>query len=217
MPTETNPAGATPAVAGATPTQTTPVSPAAAALETQAPPATGEPEGLGDAGKRAIDRMKAERDAAVEADKAKLKRIEELENASRTDQEKAIALARKEAKDEATATYQAQVRQARVEAALAGAGVEPSLIDLATNAGEFAKLKVTDDGKVEGLAEAIDKLKKDRPALFKAPTSAGTADGGTRGAPGLTREALAKMSSAEINALWAQDNGAAVGRAMSGK
>lgn len=213
---ETATAGATPAAAGATPTQTTPVSPAAAAPEPPAAPATGEPEVLGDAGKRAIDRMKAERDAAVEAGRADKKRIDELENASRTDQEKAIAKARQEASDEVTGKYQAQVRQARVEAALAAAGVEPSLIDLATNAGEFAKLKVTDDGKVEGLTEAIAALKKDRPALFKAPVAPGTADGGTRGAPGLTREALKKMSSAEVNALWAQDGGVTVTRVMSG-
>lgn len=203
MPEATTPAGATPAVPDATSSQTTPVSPAAGSPATAATaPATGDTDGLRDEGKRAIDRMKAERDAAVAAATEAKGEAEALRNASRTDQEKAIAEARKEAAAEVTGKFQAQVRQARVESALTAAGIEPTLLDLAAKSDEFAKLKVTDDGKVEGLAEAIEALKKDRPALFKSPVTPGTADGGTRGTTALTREQIASMSTDEINARW---------------
>ncbi len=196
-------AGATPAAAGATPVQTTPVSPAPATAPASAPPATGDPDALGDGGKRALE---AERTARREAD-AKFSALQQefdtLKAAGQTDQEKAIALARKEASEEVLTRVQSQVRMARVEAALVGAGVEPTLLDLAARADEFTKLKVTDDGSVTGLADAVKALKEARPALFKAPVAPGTADGGARGSgTGLTMEQIKGMTPDQINDRW---------------
>lgn len=85
---ETPSAGATPAAAGATPTQTTPVSPAPATPATT--PATGAPDVLGEGGMRALE---AERTKAAEADrraKAAEKELADFKAASLTDAEKAI-------------------------------------------------------------------------------------------------------------------------------
>lgn len=194
-----------PAAGGATPPQSPPASPAAdQPPAAPAPPATGDPDALGESGKRALESERTARKAAETAAKAATDELTALKAEGLTAQEKAIAQARKEATAEVTGTFHAQLRQARVESALAAAGIEPSLLDLAAKAGEFAALKVKDDGTLEGLAEAIEALKKARPALFKAPATPGTADGGTRGQPGLTREAIAKMKPEEINARWSE-------------
>lgn len=209
MANETASAGATPAAGGATPPQSPPAghgtAPAAAAPTAASDlPATGDStDALGEPGKRALESERRARKAAEDAHKAASDELAALKAAGQTDQEKAIAQARKEAAAEVTGTFQAQLRLARVEAALTAAGIEPSLLDLAAKAGEFASLKITDDGRVEGLDDAIAALKKDRPALFKAPVAGGgTADGGTRGQPALTKEAIAKMTPDQINANW---------------
>lgn len=202
VPNNDTSAGATPAVEGATPSQTTPVSPAAgAAPTTAATPATGDAD-LGEGGKSALQKERqAARDATARADAAE-KELSDLKAAGQSDSEKAIAKARKEGADEVLTRVQTQVRSARVESALLAAGVDPSLLDLAARADEFTGLKVTDDGAVEGLADAIKTLKTARPVLFKAAPTAGTNDGGVRGQPGLTREAIEKMKPDEINARW---------------
>ncbi|HUV09936.1 MAG TPA: hypothetical protein VMX12_03090 [Acidimicrobiia bacterium] len=165
-------AGATPAAVGATPTQT------AAADATPEAPATGT-EALGEAGTRAL---KAEREAA----KAALKRAEQAEKdlealklAGASEAEKAIAAAKAEGAASATGKYQAIVRRSEVRAALAAAGISPSVLDLAAKADEFGALTVTDDGAVEGLDGAITAFRAERPDLFKTPVQAGTADLGT--------------------------------------
>ena len=74
----TSPAGATPAAGGATPPQTPPAASAPAPTPQAQPAAVPAPDpsapddalGLGDAGKRALDAMKAERNAAIAASKA---------------------------------------------------------------------------------------------------------------------------------------------------
>ncbi len=173
-----------PVAGGATPPQT-PAQPAAPTSGGTGTPATGDPDGLGDAGKQAL---KAEREAraTAERDRNEFKRqLEELQNASKSDQEKAIIAARKEGAAEVLGKYEAAVRRSEVRAALSGAGISTSLLDLAVNAAEFSSLKVTDGGDVEGLAEAVAAFKKAKPDLFaKATAGNGAAPdfgGGPRG------------------------------------
>lgn len=188
-------AGATPAAAGATPAQTTPVSPApAASPAAAAAPATGDAD-LGEGGQSALRKERqAARDASDRADRAE-QELASLKAAGQSDQEKALEQARREARSETSTQFQALIRAARVEAALSAAGVDPQLLDLAVPADEFAKLKVTEEGTVEGLHDAVEALRKARPALFAKPAAAaGTADGGTRGAPTTTKEQVEAWS-----------------------
>jgi hypothetical protein len=182
---ETASAGATPVAGGATPLQTP--SPATATPETT-DSATEFPEGLGDPGKQALTRMKQERDAARrEAADAK-KRADELETAGKSEHERAVADAKKEGATEATGKYVAMVRASSVKAALLTAGVDPSLVELAARADQFASLKVTDEGDVEGLEQAVDAFKRSTPNLFakpKPPTDAGLGPRGTAAAGGV--------------------------------
>lgn len=201
MPDNDSSAGATPAAGGATPPQSPPAPPAAGSAPPATPPtppATDDTAALGEPGKRALDAMKAERDAAKrEAADAK-KRADDLELASKSDTDKAIAQAKKDGADEVTAKWSAQVRRAEVKAALTAEGINPSALDWGTTAPEFASLKVSDDGEVEGLAEAIKAVKASKPDLFTKPGTAGTADGGARGSrSGLTREVIAAMTPEE--------------------
>lgn len=177
---ETPVAGATPVVGGATPPQT-PVQPAAAAPGASGEPATGYPDGLGDAGKRALDDMKAAKKAAEAQAKTALEELEKLRAATATDAEKAIAQARKEGATEVLGKAQAQIRRSEVRAALSAAGLSGTLVDLASRADEFASLKVSDDGEVEGLNSAVDAFKKAQPDLFRTTTAAPRPGGGDSG------------------------------------
>lgn len=192
----TIPAGATPAAGGATPPQTLPVASAPAPIP-QAQPASipnpdpsapGVPEGLGDAGKRALDAMKAERNAAIAASKAAERELEQLKTASLSESEKAIAAARKAGADEVTERLHARVRRAEVKLALARAGAVPSLIEDLANAAEFAALKVDDTDQVTGLDEALKGHRTRVPDAYRAAATAGpgSVDGGAR-APGAPR------------------------------
>lgn len=167
---------ATGIVAGAMPVQTSPAPPAAATPPDA--PATGD--ALGDPGKKALDAMKAERNAAVNAAKAAEAELEKLRLTTATDFEKAIAAARKEGADTVIELANAKVRRSEVRAALATAGINASVLDLATKADEFAALKVNDTGEVEGLADAIKAFKTAKADLFKAPVAPASADGGNR-------------------------------------
>jgi len=177
-------AGATPAVPGATPGQT-PAQPAPATPAVPAAPATGDEDGLGDAGKRAL-RSERELRAAAERERDDFrKRLEELENASKSDHEKALAQAKRDGAAEVADRYQAAIRRSEVRAALVAAGAPASVVDLAARADQFSSLKVTDDGEVTGLAEAVEAFRKAMPDLFAKPAAPRGADfgGGPRGAP----------------------------------
>jgi hypothetical protein len=180
-------AGATPVAGGATPPQT-PAQPAAPTTPaTPAAPATGDDDGLGEPGKRAI-RAERERAAAAERERDELKqRLEDLENSSKTEHEREVAQAKKDGAAEALTKVQAQVRRSEVRAALSGAGVSGAMLDLASKADEFTTLKVTDEGVVQGLDQAIADFKKAMPDLFKAQPAGGGKPpdfgGGPRGTP----------------------------------
>lgn len=143
--------------------------------------------------------MKAERDAARQAAADAKRRADDLELATKSDAEKAIAQAKQEGAAEVTAKWSDAVRRAEVKAALTVAGINSSLLDWATSAPEFASLKVSESGEVEGLADAIKAVKAAKPDLFTKPGTSGTADGGARpnGGATFTRESIAKMSPAE--------------------
>lgn len=178
-------AGATPAAGGATPPQT-PAQPAAATPAAASSPAMGGDEAaLGDAGKRALQ---AERDARAiairERDELKA-RLEELENASKSDHEKAIAQAKRDGAAEVTGRYENTIRVLAVRSALAAAGVNPAFVDLASRADVFTALKVNGEGEVQGIDDAVKALRDATPDLFvpksqQRPTDFG---GGPRGAP----------------------------------
>lgn len=179
-------AGATPVVAGAMPAQNPPAVPVAAPPTTDAS-ATDYPEGLGDAGKQALDRMKAAaRDAESRAKKAE-KALADIQTASQSESEKAIAAARLEGATEATAKADARVRRAEVRAALTAAGC--SAVDIVAKADEFAALEVDDEGNVLGLDKAVTAVKAANAALFGARRPTGSADAGSTtsaGAPQTT-------------------------------
>lgn len=183
-------AGATPAAPGATPGQTDPAQPAAApttpAAPATTPPATDGTDALGDAGKRALDAMKAERNAANDRAKAATEELERIKAASLSEGEKAIAEAKKTGATEAASKLTSRIRTTEARAALITAGAVPSLVDLAVKADEFANVKVSDDGEVSGLEEAVAAFKKAHPDVFakSAAPGPGSADQGPRGGTG---------------------------------
>jgi hypothetical protein len=167
MPDTTTPtAGATPVEPGATPGQSAPA-------QSDAAPATGTDEPLGDAGKGALQaERKAARDAVKRAEAAE-RELEALRTASLSDHEKAIAAARKEGSDEASARADAIVRRSEVRRVLAQAGcIDPSAIDLSS----FSGLAVGEDGEVDGVERAVTAYRAAHPALFAARRPAGSAD-----------------------------------------
>lgn len=168
----------------------------------------GEQQGgdgaLGDAGKKALDAMKAERNTArqelrdVRAQLAELQA--QVEAQGRPPEEQALEAARREAREAAMQEANARLVAAEIRAAAAGKLNDPQdalrLLDLSS-------FDVAGDGTIdaEAIGEAIDDLVKKKPYL--APQRAGfggSADGGTRNADAsggkgqLSREELAGMS-----------------------
>lgn len=91
----------------------------------QQQPATGEhpvdgEDKLGDAGKQALDRMKAERNEEAKQRRALQKELEELRAATQSEQEKALATARKEGESAARAAIAPRLVAAEFKAASAG-------------------------------------------------------------------------------------------------
>lgn len=164
---ETPSTGATPAAAGATPTQTTPVSPAPEPTPATTTPATGDTDALGEAGKRAI---KAERDAAKAAQEAlrvAQTELETLRAAGLSESEKAVKEATNAATAAERAKWQTSIRAVRVEAALRVAGAtNETLLDLALRSDLISALKVDEAGKVTDLDKAVEQMKKDIPEMF---------------------------------------------------
>ena len=177
----TIPAGATPAAGGATPPQTPPAASAPVptpqvqptAVPAPDPAAPDDSSGLGDAGKRALDAMKAERNAAIAAPKAAERQLEQIKAASLSESEKAIAAARNAGADEVTERLNARIRRAEMKLALARACAVSSLIEDPANAAEFAALVVDDADHVAGLNDAIKAHKARVPDAYRPPTSPG--------------------------------------------
>jgi hypothetical protein len=136
---------------------------------------------LGDAGKKALDAMKAERNEA----KAEAKRFADEFAALRAqvegrEAEHAATLAAQAVKDEALSAANQRILKAEVRAQAASKLNDPkdALLYL-----DLSGFEVGEDGEVDGdaVAAAIDKLITDKPYLAAQGTRfKGEADGGTR-------------------------------------
>lgn len=140
-------------------------------------PAEGE-DALGDKGKQALDRMKAQKAAERTKRLAAEARIKELEAASKPEDADRI---RAEAKAEAMGEANARLVRAEVRAAAAGKLTDPGdalqFIDL-------TQFEVDADGNVDesDIADAIEDLLKNKPYLAAqgGKRFQGSGDGGAR-------------------------------------
>lgn len=186
-------AGVTPADPGATP-QTT------EGTNETAQPATGEAEGLGEGGKAAIAaERKAAREALKRAEAAE-KELEKLRTASLSEQEKALAEARKAGAQEAQQAASVRVRKAEVRRSLTAAGIQATELELAALSPDFGDLTVGEAGDIEGLEEAVTAFRAAHPSLFAKPVPTGSADGGVRGKTTLTLDEIRRMTQAQYEA-----------------
>lgn len=141
-------------------------------------------EALGDAGKKALDAMKAKWHAERDARKALEARIAELEGGKRPEPGKSDADMR--------------VLRAEIKAAAVGKLADP------TDAYKFLDLDALDADDTDAIAKAIDALLEAKPYLAakSGPRFQGTGDGGAAGIkpalPQLTREDLKNMTPAQI-------------------
>lgn len=163
---------------------TTPPAPAA-------DPTVDEP--LGDAGKRALDAERAARKEADKRLKAMEAELDKLREAQMSEQERAVAEARREGAAEASAAVQARLFAAEAKVAAAGRVADPTLLadpDVARKLLGLDTIPVTPDGDIdsEAISGAIDRLLQERPFLAATsgatppPKPTGSADGGARGA-----------------------------------
>ena len=134
---------------------------------------------LGDAGKAALD---AERRARRDAER-KLKeataQLQALQDAGKTDLEK--ALARAEAAEKERDTYRSELTGRERAATLAAAARDAHAVNPDLVASLLAgRVNWDEDGTAAGVTEALDALRKSDPYLF-APVDAGTRDAATTG------------------------------------
>lgn len=177
---------------------------------TEEPTATEPVEGedqLGDAGKKALDRMKADKKAAQETAKAAQAELAALKAqlAEATARGDAVADVEKvvEAKAaEIAAQYQAKVAAAEIKAAAVGKVID---VDLVASLPEFNPTNfLTESGEVDQVkvAEAIDGLVTSKPYLAAQGQGVkGAGDGGARNGSTpsqLTRTDLSRMTPEEI-------------------
>ena len=178
-------------------------------IETEQPIEPTEPESdaLGDAGKKALDAMKAERNAAktlARETQAELDRFKaEAALKDRPAEEQALEQARTEAKQEATKAANVRILRSELKAAAKGKLADPTDAALYINLDDF---DVSDDGEVDSasLEEAIDDLLTHKPHLAAASQRRfeGDGDQGARGKSAkvqqLTRSDLQNMTPEEI-------------------
>lgn len=179
-------------------------------VDSATPPAApeGNPPGseaLGDAGKKALDAMKAERNAAKAEAKAVAEELAALKAAAEGRQaEHAAALAAREVEAAALAKANDRILKAEIRAAAAAKLADPAdalrFLDLSA-------FEVGADGDVDGsaVASAIDALISSKPYLAaQGKRFQGEADGGARndssGPSQLTRADMARMTPAQIDA-----------------
>jgi hypothetical protein len=177
-------------------------------VEPTAEPIEGESD-LGDAGKKALDAMKSQRNAATKEAKEARAELEKF----RTDaalkdkpaEEQALETARAEARAEATKSANTRILKSELKAAATGKLADPTDAALYINLDDF---DVNDDGDVDtdALTEAIDALLSRKPHLAAggARKFEGAADQGAKGkapkATQVTQAELDGMSLAQINA-----------------
>lgn len=138
--------------------------------------ATDSTEALGDAGKQALDRMKAERNEAKKEAQALRKEVEEIRKSSMSEAEKAVAEA--EARGRQAATSEFGTRLAKSDFIAAAARRNPAFDAKAViddlNLARF----VADDGEPD--TKAIEAAVQ---RLVPEPNGAPSFDGGARTSP----------------------------------
>lgn len=149
---------------------------AAAAEAAASAAAAQEAADLGDAGKQAIDRMKAERNAERKRAAAAEAELENLRNAGQSEQEKAVAAARKEGESEATKRANARLVQAEAKALAAAAKFRDPTDVIAQLGARLTEVSV-DDGEVDqaALKTLVDDLAKSKTYLIETGTPAASA------------------------------------------
>lgn len=110
-------------------------------------PEGGQPAELGEAGKKALDAEREQRKAAEKSAKELKVRLDELERAQMSDQEKAVAEAIEQAKSETRAEFGSQLVAAEVKVAATGL-LDPEQIDTLLADLNLAKF-LTGDGQVD--------------------------------------------------------------------
>jgi len=172
-------AGATPAVAGATPTQSNPAEESGAPTNGATPPQSATGEEIGEAGKRAIAAERRSAKEAQDALKATQAELEALRSTTETDHEKALSQAKREAAAETSAKYDTKLMRADLRGRLKAAGVtNDALVELALKADTFAGVKLDDEGRVIDGDKLVEKLKAEAPEMFAAPAGPGTVTAG---------------------------------------
>jgi len=139
------------------------------------------PEGLGDAGKQAIDRMKAERNAARKELRQLREELETLKAPKPKDGEPDLDAIRRDAEKAAQAKANDRIKRADIKAAAAGKLSDPQdalrFLDLDA-------IEVDDDGNTDTdeISAAIDELLSKKPYLSAqgGRRFQGSADGGAR-------------------------------------
>lgn len=139
------------------------------ATETQGKPAE---EALGDAGKQALDRMKAERNEANKRAKALEQELEKVRKASMSEAEKAVAEAEARGRSAATADFGKRLATSEIRAAAATAGADLDGVFDYLDLGRF----VGEDGEPD--TKAIEAFVGGLPK--KGPAPAASLDLGVR-------------------------------------
>jgi hypothetical protein len=143
-------------------------------------------ENLADAGKKALDTMKGERNAAKREARELKQRLADLEaklgSAGKPPEEQALETARAEARKEATTAANKRIVRANVLAAAKGKLADPADALAAINLDDF---DVSDDGEVDpqALDDAITELLDRKPhwGVSAERRFTGAADQGARG------------------------------------
>ncbi len=154
---------ATPPATGTTPP---PATGAATPPPAKDPPKNEDPEGLGEAGLRAL---RAERARADEAERKRLAaeaERDELRTKNQTAEEKAIEAAKKSGRDEAT--LEANRRIARSEIKAAAGGKLQDAEDAASFLGDIDRFIVKGEVDSKAITSAIDELVKAKPYIAAA-------------------------------------------------
>lgn len=157
-------------------------------------PADGA-EQLGDAGKQAIDRMKAERNEARREAKARQDEIDRLTAAANG--REAEYAAEKKAREDADSRFRERVLKAEIKAAATGKLNDPAD---AMRYLDLAEFEVNEDGDVDAdaISQAIDSLvaSKTYLAVQDGRRFTGTPDAGTRKESG-----PAQLSAADLKGM----------------
>lgn len=169
------------------------------------------PEGLGDAGKKALAQERDARKAAEKQLKDAEKELAALREAQMSEQERAVAEARREGETATTTAFQRRLFAAEAKVAAAGKVADPTLLadpDVALRLLGFKEIPVDEAGDIdpEAISGAIDRLVEGRPFLKAGQPEAHAtwpsngSEAGPRGdaTSQLTRDDLKSMKPEEI-------------------